>query len=131
MAQPFNPTDASARYDLKCDPTKGGAVTQGKAAQLVFSLATVNVKATLQDWYVKVTAIKQTLNALGLPTTNYVNYLAAGGEFYALGRRGIDGESASIAAQTIIDKWVARGLVQSALEAIRTQVFDIAAPVTP
>ena len=43
----------------------------------------------------------------------------------------MSGESAAIAAQTLVDKWVARGLVQSALEAIRTQVYNISAPIAP
>ena len=47
------------------------------------------------------------------------------------GRPAPHGRSLAIEAQTLIDKWVSTGLVQSALEAIRTQVFNVAAPVAP
>jgi hypothetical protein len=31
----------------------------------------------------------------------------------------------------LIAKWVARGLTQSVLQAIRTDVFNVAAPIAP
>jgi hypothetical protein len=34
-------------------------------------------------------------------------------------------------AATLMAKWVARGLTQSLLQAIRTDVFNIAAPIAP
>ena len=76
--------------------------------------------------------VKQTLDALGLPVIQYPFYLCYGRELWHLTHENeMSGESAAIEAQTLLDKWVARGLVQSTLEAIRTQVFNIAAPVAP
>jgi hypothetical protein len=74
---------------------------------------------------------KQTLDALGLPTIDYPSYLAYGRELWSMSRRDITGESAAQAAQVLLDKWVARGLVQPVLEAVRHQVFSISAPVVP
>ena len=34
-------------------------------------------------------------------------------------------------AAVLIAKWVARGLTQAVLQAIRTDVFNVAAPVAP
>jgi hypothetical protein len=76
-------------------------------------------------------SVKQVLDGIGLPTLGYPFYLAYGRELLRLRRRGISGESMALEAQVLLDKWVARGLSESALEAIRTQVFDIGAPVTP
>jgi hypothetical protein len=38
---------------------------------------------------------------------------------------------ASREAATLIAKWVARGLTQAVLQAIRTDVFNVAAPTAP
>lgn len=43
----------------------------------------------------------------------------------------MSGESAAIEAQLLLDKWAARGLVRSALEKVRKDVFNITAPITP
>jgi len=43
----------------------------------------------------------------------------------------MSGESAAQAAAVLIAKWVARGLTQSVLQAIRTQVFNVGAPIAP
>jgi hypothetical protein len=72
---------------------------------------------------------KKTLDAIGVPTIQYPSYLDFGREIWALGRREITGESAALAAQVLVDKWVARGLAKSTLEAIRLNVFNINAPV--
>jgi hypothetical protein len=40
----------------------------------------------------------------------------------------MSGESYAVEAQTLIQKWVARGLGQTVLEKIRTDVFSIGAP---
>ena len=40
------------------------------------------------------------------------------------GTQNISGESLALEAQTLIAKWVARGLNQTVLEKIRTDVFN-------
>jgi hypothetical protein len=45
--------------------------------------------------------------------------------------RGISGETFALAASVLLSKWAARGLDPDVLAAIRTEVFDIGAPVGP
>jgi hypothetical protein len=42
--------------------------------------------------------------------------------------RGISGESFALVARVLLEKWAARGLCPAVLAAIRTEVFDAAAP---
>ena len=75
--------------------------------------------------------VKQTIDAAGVPTTDYPGYLAFGREVWALTRKDISGESLAQAVAILIAKWVARGYTQSVLQAIRTDVFNVAAPIAP
>jgi len=50
---------------------------------------------------------------------------------WSLSRRDISGESLAIEAATLIAKWKARGLTEALLQAIRTDVFNVAAPIGP
>ena len=75
--------------------------------------------------------VKQTLDAAGVPTTDYPGYLAFGREVWGLTRKDISGESLAQAVAILIAKWVARGYTQSVLQDIRTQVFNVGAPVVP
>jgi len=74
---------------------------------------------------------KQVCDAAGVPTIQYPFYLCFGREMWALSRKEISGESLAQEAATLIAKWVARGLTQAVLQAIRTDVFNVAAPVAP
>ncbi len=75
--------------------------------------------------------VKQTLDAAGVPTTDYPGYLAFGREIWGLTRKDISGESLAQAVAILLAKWVARGYTQSVLQSIRTDVFNVAAPVAP
>jgi len=75
--------------------------------------------------------VKQVCDGAGLPTIQYPFYLCFGREMWALSRKDISGESLALEAATLIAKWVARGLTQSVLQAIRTDVFNVAAPIAP
>jgi hypothetical protein len=107
---------------------------------------TERIKATLDEMrptmLQKVTAVfpmltamelqvKQVCDGAGVPTRDYPSYLAFGRELWSLGRKEISGESAAIEAKVLLDKWKARGLVEAVLQAIRTDVFNIAAPIGP
>jgi hypothetical protein len=107
---------------------------------------TERIKATLDDMrpamlasvtavYPMITAmelqVKQVCDGVGVPTIQYPFYLNFGRELWALSRKEVSGESLALEAATLISKWVARGLTQSLLESIRTDVFNVAAPVTP
>lgn len=107
---------------------------------------TERIKATLDEMrpamYAKVQAVfplltamelrvKQVLDSSGVPTRDYPSYLAFGRQLWALGRKEISGESAALEAAVLIAKWVARGLTQPVLQAIRSEVFNIPAPIAP
>jgi hypothetical protein len=75
--------------------------------------------------------VKQVCDGAGVPTIQYPFYLCFGREMWSLTRRDISGESMAIEAATLIAKWKARGLVEALLQAIRTDVFNVAAPIGP
>src|SRR5512136_2386757 len=75
--------------------------------------------------------VKQVCDLGGVPTIQYPFYLCFGREMWALTRKDISGESLAQEAATLIAKWVARGLTQAVLQSIRTDVFNVAAPVAP
>jgi len=75
--------------------------------------------------------VKQVLDGSGVDTTDYPGYLAFGRQIWALTRKDVSGESLAKAAAILITKWTARGYTQAVLQAIRTDVFNVAAPVAP
>ena len=75
--------------------------------------------------------VKQVCDGAGVPTIQYPFYLCFGREIWSLTRKGISGESLAQAAATLIAKWVSRGLSAPVLQAIRTDVFNVAAPIAP
>jgi hypothetical protein len=75
--------------------------------------------------------VKQVLDGAGVPTTDYPGYLAFGREVWALTRKDISGESLALAAALLLAKWTGRGYTEAVLQAIRTDVFTIPAPLGP
>jgi len=75
--------------------------------------------------------VKQTCDASGVPTIQYPFYLNFGREIWALTRKEVSGESLAQEAAVLIAKWVARGLTQPVLQAIRSEVFNVGAPIAP
>ena len=75
------------------------------------------------------TKARQTLNAAGVHTIFYVPYLNYARQLYKLSRQqSISGESFTMGAQVLLDKWANRGLDSAVLARIRTEVFDASAP---
>jgi hypothetical protein len=64
-------------------------------------------------------------------TIQYPFYLNFGRELWALTRREVSGESLCKEAAVLIAKWKARGLTEAVLQAVRTDVFNVVAPVAP
>jgi len=73
-------------------------------------------------------ATQQILDVEGVPTIYYPYYYACARALDKLQRQGFAGETMAIEAALLIGLWVGRGLIQSVLETIRTQVFNVAAP---
>ena len=75
------------------------------------------------------TEVKQTLNAQGVNTINYVPYLSFARQLFKLtNKKGITGESMAIEAKVLVDKWTARSLSHDVLVAIRFENFSIDEP---
>ena len=71
---------------------------------------------------------KQILDDAGVSTINYPFYYSFARKLDKLKRNGISGEALAVEAALILGLWVGRGLVQSVLETIRMQVFNIGPP---
>ena len=74
------------------------------------------------------TMTRQILDEAGVSTIWYAYYYAFTRSLDKLQRKGISGEALAIEAALKIGLWVGRGLRQSVLEAIRTQVFNVGPP---
>ena len=74
------------------------------------------------------TQVKQTLDGEGVSITDYPFYLDFGREVWHLQRIEVSGESLAQEVALLIAKWVARGLDQTVLEKVRTDVFNVSAP---
>jgi hypothetical protein len=76
--------------------------------------------------------VKQTCDASGVSVIQYPFYLCFGREmWHMIHENEMSGESAAQAAAVQIAKWTARGLTQAVLQAIRTDVFNVSAPIAP
>jgi long-subunit acyl-CoA synthetase (AMP-forming) len=121
------------------DPTK-------RIAKWNTKFNTERIKATLDEMrptmlanvtavYPMITAmelqVKQVCDGAGVSVIQIPFYLNFGRELWALTRREVSGETLAIEAAVLIDKWKARGLTEAVLQAIRTDVFNVAAPIVP
>jgi hypothetical protein len=66
-----------------------------------------------------------------VPTIQYPFYLNFGREIWALTRKEVSGESLAQEAAVLVAKWTARGLTAPVLQAIRSEVFNVPAPIAP
>jgi hypothetical protein len=118
-----DPTQRIAKWNAKFDTTRiKGALDEMRPRMLE------NVNAVFPALVSMETQVKQVLDTEGVATIDYPSYLAYGRELWKLTRKEISGTSMQLEALVLLNKWVARGLTQSVLEAIRLQVFNISAP---
>ena len=120
---PIDPTRRISNWDAmyKTDRIKA-ALDDKRPAMLSRVTAVVPALAAIES------QVKQVLDGLGVATIQYPFYLDFGRELWRMRDQDISGESAAMEADVLLQKWVARGLTQAVLEAIRTQVFNIVAP---
>jgi hypothetical protein len=123
---PIDPTKRLNNWDEKYNLERINAIlTEKRPSMLQNMSAVVPLIAAMEQ------QVKQVCDAAGVPTIQYPFYLCFGREIWALTRKDISGESMAIEAATLIAKWVARGLTTAVLQAIRTDVFNVAAPAAP
>lgn len=118
----------SARSDKYNAKTVAATVGLIVAAELPDMRTNFADPAGMSDLVAKEQQIQGLLNALApaVPTIYYPFYLAFGRELWALGRRGIFGNAATLAAQGMRDKWNYKGfLAATTLDLISLNVFNI------
>ena len=113
-------------WDTKYNTERIKAILDEKRPSMLQHVQSVFVSIDQME-----TQVKQTCDAQGAATILYPFYLNFGREVWSLQQKGISGESLAIECSTLIAKWVSRGLSLAVLEAIRTQVFNVSAPVGP
>ena len=122
----MDPTRRIAKWNAKFDTTRVKATLDDLRPAMLQNVTAVFPMITAMELQVK-----QVCDGVGVPTIQYPFYLNFGREIWALTRKEVSGESLALEAATLIAKWVARGLDQTLLQAIRSQVFNVPAPVAP
>ena len=124
---PNDPTKRIANWDVGYDTAAIKAKVDKKRAEML---------AHVQSQFVSIASmenqVKQTCDASGVSVIQYPFYLCFGREMWHMThQREMSGASAAQAAAVLIAKWTARGLSQAVLQAIRTDVFNVGAPIAP
>jgi hypothetical protein len=122
----IDPTKRIANWDAKYNTERIKATLDEKRPGMLASVTALFPMIAAMELQVK-----QVCDGAGVPTIQYPFYLCFGREMWALSRKDISGESFAIEAAILIAKWKARGLTEAVLQAIRTDVFNVAAPITP
>jgi hypothetical protein len=120
----IDPSKRIANWDAKYDTTRIKATLDQKRASMLASVTAVYPMIAAMELQVK-----QVCDGAGVSVITYPFYLCFGREMWALSRKDISGESLAIEAALLIAKWKARGLTEAVLQAIRTDVFNVAAPL--
>ena len=119
-----DPTKRIANWDAKFNTERIKATLDAMRPSMLANVTAVTPMITAMELQVK-----QVCDGAGVPTIQYPYYLCFGREMWALSRKEISGESLAVEAAVLIAKWVARGLTEAVLQAIRTDVFNVAAPL--
>jgi hypothetical protein len=121
-----DPTKRTQNWDHKFDTARIKATLDTKRPKMLEHVEAVFTSIALME-----TQVKQTIDASGVSVIQYPFYLCFGREMWSKCRKEMSGESLAQEAAVLVAKWVARGLTQSVLQAIRTQVFNVGAPIAP
>ena len=113
------------KWNRRYDPTHIKAVTEAEKP-----IYYAHVVARFDELTQMEGAVKQTLNASGVSVSSVAQYLAAGRQMWKA-CQNYAGETLAQECAVLISKWVARGLTQAVLMAIRTDVFNVGAPIAP
>jgi hypothetical protein len=124
---PIDPAKRTANWDAAYDTAAIKAQIDKKRPDMLPRMGSQTAAIVSMEGQVK-----QTCDAAGVSVITYPFYLDFGREMWRMTHeREMSGESAAQAAAVLIAKWVARGLSQSVCQAIRTQVFNVSAPIAP
>ena len=124
---PNDPTKRIDNWNTKYNLERINAILTEKRPKMFEHVQAQIVSLTSME-----SQVKQTCDASGVSVIQYPFYLCFGRELWHMTHeREMSGESAALEAATLIAKWVARGLTQAVLQAIRSEVFNIPAPIAP
>jgi len=123
---PIDPTKRIDNWNTKYNLERVNAILTEKRPTMLQNVTAVAPLIAAMELQVK-----QVCDGKGVPTIQYPFYLCFGREIWALARKEISGESLAQEVATLSAKWVARGLTSAVLQAIRTDVFNVGAPVAP
>jgi len=123
---PIDPTKRIDNWNTKYNLERVNAILTEKRPKML-----QNVSAAVPLIAAMELQVKQVCDGAGVPTIQYPFYLCFGREIWALTRRDISGESLAKEAAVLIAKWKARGLTEAVLQGIRTDVFNVSAPIAP
>lgn len=122
----IDPAKRIAKWDAKFDTTRIKGALDALRPSMLQSVTAVTPMITAMELQVK-----QVCDGAGASVIQIPFYLCFGREMWALLRKELSGEAMAKEAALQIAKWVARGLDTTVLETIRTNVFNVSAPVTP
>jgi hypothetical protein len=123
---PIDPVKRLENWDTKYNLERITAILTAKRPKMLERMGNAIVALSSMEGQVK-----QTCDASGVPTIQYPFYLCFGREMWSLRRKEISGGSMAQEAAVLVAKWTARGLTAPVLQAIRSEVFDVAAPIAP
>jgi hypothetical protein len=119
-----DPTTRVENWNAKFDTDRVKAILDTKRPKMLEHMTTKTTALVAMEGQVK-----QVLDGEGVSIIQYPFYLSFGREMWRLqNNQEMSGESYAIEAATLIQKWVARGLSQTVLEKIRTDVYSVPAP---
>ena len=122
----MDPAKRIANWNAKYNTERIKATLDDKRPAMLANVTAVFPMITAMELQVK-----QVCDGKGVPTIQYPFYLNFGREIWALSRKQVSGESLAQEAALLIAKWVARGLSAPVLQAVRTDVFNVSAPIAP
>ena len=123
---PIDPTKRIDNWNTKYNLERVNAILTEKRPTMLQNMGAVAPLIAAMELQVK-----QVCDGAGVPTIQYPFYLCFGREMWSLTRKDISGESLAKEAKVLVDKWTARGLTSAVLQGIRTDVFNVSAPIAP
>jgi hypothetical protein len=121
-----NPAQRIAKWNAKYDTARIKDTLDAQRDRMYMNIQGVFPMITSME-----DQVRQVLDIEGVSVIQYPFYLCFAREVWALERKGMSGASLAVECATLAGKWVSRGLTLSVLETIRTQVFNVSAPVGP
>jgi len=123
---PIDPVKRLENWNEKYNLERVNAILVEKRPKMLEHITSAIVSLAAMEQQVK-----QTCAASGVPTIQYPFYLCFGREMWSKLKKDMSGESLAQEAAVLIAKWVGRGLTQPVLQAIRSEVFNVPAPIAP